>query len=84
MEMHESFEKFCEALPRTLLPKEYGGEAGTATSIADHWVKKLKDYEQYFEEDSKYGTDESLRIGKIKNEETLFGLEGSFQKLEVD
>lgn len=51
MFMHDSLEKFHEAFPKTLLPKEYGGDAGTIAEISDHWVKKFTDYEQYFEED---------------------------------
>lgn len=72
-----------EKIPRKLLPKEYGGEAGTIEEILNYWVKKVEDHEKYFLEDAKYGTDEKKRPGKPKNAENLFGLDGSFRQLEI-
>lgn len=68
-----------------MLPAEYGGDAGPVQDIIDHWEKKILEYRDYFlEDESKYGTEEKKRIGKPKNAESLFGIDGSFRKLEVD
>jgi len=79
----DQIEPLYEKISRELLPAEYGGNAGTIEEILDYWVKKVKEYEQYFLDDAKYGTDEKKRPGKPKNAENLFGLEGSFRQLEI-
>ncbi|KAI8041322.1 hypothetical protein M5D96_005579 [Drosophila gunungcola] len=58
-----------EQIPLKYLPAEYGGENGSVPEI----VAAVN-----------YGTDESLRPGKPIDFEGLFGIEGSFRKLNVD
>lgn len=70
-------------IPKRLLPTEYGGEAGPIQNIIDEWEKKLIANKDYFKEDELYGTDEKKRIGRPKNSENLFGVDGSFRKLDV-
>lgn len=78
-------ESLYKNIPKEMLPSEYGGEAGPIQDIIDQWEKKINDYRDYFlEEEANYGTDEKKRPGKPKSAETLFGIEGSFRKLEVD
>lgn len=73
-----------EKIPKQYLPKEYGGENGVIQDVVDHWENKLLSYKSYFEEEKQYGTNEKLRPGKPVNSSSLFGIEGSFRKLEVD
>ncbi|XP_055597767.1 alpha-tocopherol transfer protein-like [Uranotaenia lowii] len=79
-----NLEELYKHIPKRLLPEEYGGEAGPIQDIVDKWVAKIEDNKDYFLEDEKYGTDEKKRPGRPKNAENLFGIEGSFRKLEVD
>lgn len=79
-----NLDKFYEKVPLKYLPKEYGGENGTIPEIIAQWEKKFDEYSNYFKEDANYGTDEHLRPGKPVDFENLFGMEGSFRKLNVD
>ncbi|XP_053684682.1 alpha-tocopherol transfer protein-like [Sabethes cyaneus] len=79
-----NFEALYQYIPKRLLPEEYGGEAGPIQAIIDEWVKKIENYRDYFKEEDQYGTDERKRPGRPKNAESLFGIEGSFRKLNVD
>ncbi len=83
--MHGSdFESLYRFVPQRLLPTEYGGEAGPISTIIESWEKKLLENRDYFLNLSNYGTDEKKRKGAPKNTESLFGLEGSFRKLDID
>lgn len=73
-----------KVVPRKLLPKEYGGEAGTIQEIVDNLEKTLLENRDFFIEDEQYGVDEKKRIGKPKNSESLFGVDGSFRQLAID
>lgn len=48
------------------------------------WVERMTKSATYFKEEDNYGTDESKRIGKPKTSEDLFGIDGSFRKLNID
>lgn len=77
-------EALYKVVPRKLLPKEYGGDAGTIQELINQTEKKLIAYRDYFIEDENYGVDEKKRIGRPKNSDSLFGLDGSFRQLAID
>lgn len=77
-------ESLYTQVPKKLLPSEYGGEAGPIKDMVAVWEKKILSYSDYFAEDEQYGTEERKRPGKPKDSEALFGIEGSFRKLNVD
>ena len=49
-----------------------------------HWKKKVEENRDFLMEQEKYRSDESKRIGKPKTADELFGMEGSFRKLNLD
>ncbi|XP_060807666.1 uncharacterized protein LOC106142999 [Amyelois transitella] len=71
-------------VPKEILPAEYGGSGGTIRDIIDYWVKKIKEYDEWFNDDQMYGTDENMRAGSPKTPESMFGLDGSFRQLDFD
>jgi hypothetical protein len=52
--------------------------------IIEAMEKQLVDNRDFFIEDENYGVDEKKRVGRPKNSESLFGLEGSFRQLVID
>lgn len=66
------------------MPTEYEGSAGSIQSLTDEWEKKILAYRDYFLEEENYGVDEKKRIGRPKNPESLFGMDGTFRQLQFD
>ncbi|KAK9730672.1 CRAL/TRIO domain [Popillia japonica] len=71
-------------IPKSILPEEYGGDAGPTQNLIDYWKKKVEDHASWYKEDSQYVSNESKRIGRPKTAGDIFGIEGSFRKLNVD
>lgn len=68
-------------VPREMLPKEYGGEAGSLDSLRNAWETKFLAYRDYFlDEDKTTRFDEQKRIGTMVN--PLHGIDGNFIKLQ--
>ncbi|KAK3865838.1 hypothetical protein Pcinc_028582 [Petrolisthes cinctipes] len=77
-------ESLYKEVPRDILPVEYGGTNGTIEEIKNHWLQRVDARRDWLLEDEKYCVDESKRPGKAKTSADLFGIEGSFRKLNVD
>lgn len=73
-----------KVVPRKLMPKEYGGEAGSIQDLIDENERRLVAFRDFFLEDDQFGVDEKKRIGKPKNSDSLFGLDGTFRQLAID
>lgn len=65
-------------------PEEYGGENGNLQLIAQEYNKLWDEYRDYFKQNAEFGTDEHLRPGKPIDFDGLFGMCGSFRKINVD
>ncbi|CAG9567044.1 unnamed protein product [Danaus chrysippus] len=81
---NNNFEELYKHIPKEILPNEYGGNGGSIKEITEYWKAKVQEYSSWLEDDLKYGSDESKRVGKPRTAETLFGVEGSFRQLEFD
>ncbi|KYQ49138.1 Alpha-tocopherol transfer protein-like protein [Trachymyrmex zeteki] len=83
--MHTTSDTLTKFVPLEVLPNEAGGQAGPIQELHNKQVKKLEDYIAWFQEDeANHRVNESLRPGKAKTATDLFGVEGSFKKLEID
>ncbi|KAK4879831.1 hypothetical protein RN001_007977 [Aquatica leii] len=80
----ENTHKLFDIVPKSLLPEEYGGEAGSLNELSGMWKKKLESYAEWFKEDEKYKSVEALRLGRPKTYSDVFGQEGSFRQLNFD
>ncbi|XP_015124598.1 alpha-tocopherol transfer protein [Diachasma alloeum] len=79
---NDTVEKF---FPVDLLPNESGGKAGSVMELHMDNIKKLEANRDWFLEDEQtMRVDETLRVGKQKTATDLFGVEGSFKKLDID
>ncbi|XP_043266909.1 alpha-tocopherol transfer protein-like [Venturia canescens] len=85
LHIHSSNESLMKFIPLEILPNEKGGKAGPLAELGAKNVKWLEANRSWFqEEEATMRVDESLRPGKGKTATDLFGVEGSFKKLEID
>lgn len=52
--------------------------------LAEATVELMERYRDWFKEEETFRVDESKRLGNPKNAAEIFGMEGSFKKLEID
>lgn len=75
---------FYKFVPKECLPSDLGGKAESCQILAEKQMKLLEKYRDFFLEDQKLLVDESKRPGKPKTTTELFGVEGTFKKLDLD
>ncbi|XP_061392147.1 clavesin-1-like [Musca vetustissima] len=80
----KNFDSIYQGLPPKYFPQDYGGENGRLEELCADFNKKWDEYREYFQDNIHYGTVESLRTGKPIDFDGLFGMGGSFRKLDVD
>ncbi|XP_069698822.1 retinaldehyde-binding protein 1-like [Periplaneta americana] len=71
-------------IPKRLLPTEHGGDAGPIARYHEAWIKKMATYNDWYKEQENVKSDETKRQGRSRTCGDLFGIEGSFRKLNVD
>ncbi|XP_055372732.1 alpha-tocopherol transfer protein-like [Condylostylus longicornis] len=82
--IHDNLESLHKCVPKNILPNEYGGDAGTCAEISAQYILPIMlKSKEWLQDDAQYKSDESKRVGQSKNND-MFGIEGSFKKLEID
>jgi len=72
-------------IPRNILPVDYGGDGPSIAELTGFWKGKVEENHQFLARMERVTrADESKRPGTPKRTEELFGMEGSFRKLEID
>ncbi|CAH4004614.1 unnamed protein product [Pieris brassicae] len=82
LKIHKTYEELHAVLPKEVIPAEYGGSGGTVADITKYWENKIIEYKDWMIEEMKFGTDESLRLGKPQGVD--ISNTGSFRALEID
>ncbi|XP_059490150.1 alpha-tocopherol transfer protein-like [Neocloeon triangulifer] len=80
----KNLESLYTKVPKEVLPKEYGGDAASVDDLGRDFVKQVIAFNDWFVADEKNGVDEKKRVGKSRTAQDLFGMEGSFRKLNLD
>ena len=73
-----------EELGLEVLPQEYGGTNSSLAELTEFWAGEMERRRDWLIEQPRYKTDEARRPGKPKSHSDIFGIEGSFRKLEID
>jgi len=69
---------------KEVLPTEYGGEGGPVADIEDKWQTKVMENKSWLMEQARHKSNETLRPGKPRSHADIFGIEGSFRRLDID
>jgi len=80
----EGFESLYEVVCKDILPSDYGGNGKSLAELTDYWKAETEKNAERLIASEKLVSDESKRPGRPKTSQELFGIEGSFRKLEID
>lgn len=79
-----NLETLFKFVPQECLPAELGGSAGSYSELLERQLKSLKENADFFSELERQTVDESKRTEKTDYKENVFGIEGTFKKLNID
>lgn len=82
--LHSNLETLYERVPKHLLPQDYGGNSESILILHEKYKALMNDSVDFFKYQDTQLVNESKRPGKPKNIGDIFGVEGTFKKLEVD
>ncbi|KAJ8954234.1 hypothetical protein NQ318_005830 [Aromia moschata] len=82
--LHVDQESLCKRIPKDILPQEYGGSCESIHILHEKYKGLINDNADFFKYQETQVVDESRRPGRPKNMGDVFGMEGTFKKLEVD
>jgi len=71
-------------LGKEILPTEYGGTNGCLDELTKFWKREVEASHDWLKLQTTYKSEENLRQGRLKLHADLFGIEGSFRKLDID
>lgn len=84
IKLHPTLDTLYPHVPQEVLPREYGGTADSIQEIHEKTIEQLLDNVEFFKQHENQKTDETKRVGKAVTASELFGVEGTFKKLDID
>ncbi|XP_056648874.1 alpha-tocopherol transfer protein-like isoform X1 [Diorhabda sublineata] len=82
--LHTNTESIFKQIPKDVFPQEYGGSCESIKILQEKTKCQMNDNAKLIVFLTNQVVDESKRHGKPKNANEIFGVEGSFKKLQVD
>ncbi|KAK6640584.1 hypothetical protein RUM44_012280 [Polyplax serrata] len=82
--MQDNMESFYEFIPRKSLPKDYGGEADSLQDLNEKLYQLMLNYDPFLKSMDALVVDENKRTNASPISGDLFGIQGSFRKLDLD
>lgn len=82
--IHNDLNSLQQQFRKEILPTEYGGDDGPVQNIIDDWERILVENRDFFIDGENCGIDEVKTNVMKSKDNSLFGLDGSFRKLEFD
>ncbi|CAH1104013.1 unnamed protein product [Psylliodes chrysocephalus] len=80
---HKNLDSLKKNISLDVLPKDYGGDGLSIDEIQVMWKQKYVEYQNRFDKLDTLKVDETLRPVPMKDLE-IFGMEGTFKKLNID
>jgi len=80
----DDFESLYKEVCKNQLPKDFGGDGMSIAELTAYWKKKCESNRDWLIQREQIKADESRRPGRPKTSADMFGIEGSFRKLNVD
>ncbi|XP_075166189.1 alpha-tocopherol transfer protein-like [Haematobia irritans] len=85
LRMHSCLNEFYKYVPQEMLPKEIGGDLPHSKELREVFYGTLRSSRnEILEFERTHLIDEAKRPGKAKSASDLFGVQGSFKKLDID
>ncbi|GJQ85284.1 hypothetical protein Trydic_g23182 [Trypoxylus dichotomus] len=82
--LHQSLDSLYEHVPKEFLPNELGGQVGTLKELHERQMKLLRDNADFLEELEKDKADLSKKLEARQDLDNIFGIDGSFRRLNID
>uniref|UniRef100_A0A1A9W9W0 CRAL-TRIO domain-containing protein n=1 Tax=Glossina brevipalpis TaxID=37001 RepID=A0A1A9W9W0_9MUSC len=82
--VHSSLNSLFEHIPEEYLPHELGGKNGSIEELQHQGYRRFLEFENYLQDDLNYRNNENLRTNELRDYDELFGLDGTFRKLDID
>ncbi|CAH0714071.1 unnamed protein product, partial [Brenthis ino] len=86
IKIHEpGSKKIFKYVPLKAFPKEFGGEYKDRITLRDEIICRIESNKEFYKDENLRRVNEALRPGGQKTTvEDLFGIQGSFKKLDID
>nr|XP_022907103.1 alpha-tocopherol transfer protein-like [Onthophagus taurus] len=81
---HPKIETLYNHIDKDLMPSEYGGKNPSWKELQVTFKKRMFDCQEFFDQENTEFTDETKRVGKPKTMADIYGVEGTFKKLDID
>ena len=75
---------FMEDTGAEILPEELGGNNGKLQDHVEYTCRMISDKRDWLKLRTELKSDEAKRVGQAKDYNEIFGMEGSFRKLNLD